>query len=519
MPVVGRLDQYSSVIVSEFDEISGGNVRINGVGTYFSSEFSENIGIGTTLRTNVFSSYDLVYDEFAGVLYGPGQGTFMRQNTDDSVFVYNEIDEISPLDPINATVNASSLSVNEGSSVSFTVTTNNFNSGTLYWSLNPVTASINQSDFSSSIMGGPVSIASSTGTVSLTLTNDVLLEGIESFRVLIRTDTTSGNVIGVSSEVTIQDTSKPPTAAVVVSSSTVEEGSSVTFSAYTNNFVSGTLYWSIAANSGTIVASDFSPAALTGSFSITSSFGSFSITLASDIVDANESFIIEIRTDSTSGTIIGRSSVVTIIDASAYAIASGTKAPVFGSGGGTYPPSGWTGIISGTVDDNFLTINLPFSFRIAGTLYNQCFIGSNTYLTFGGGSGVFSGLSASNPAFPKFMFGAADNSYQRISTVSFGTDFTRIRYEGNGAASGTAGSPGIVLEITLFNPSLFSGRNVLELLVGNHNRTSGVSLVGNAFNAYATFSISANQSYVFDGDSFGTAWTITSGRFISGTNY
>ena len=91
MPIVGRLDQYSSVIVSEFDEISGGNVRINGVGTYFSSEFSENIGIGTTLGTNVFSSYDLVYDEFAGVLYGPGKGTFMRQNTDNSVFVYNEI--------------------------------------------------------------------------------------------------------------------------------------------------------------------------------------------------------------------------------------------------------------------------------------------------------------------------------------------------------------------------------------------------------------------------------------------
>ena len=47
------------------------------------------------------SPYNLIYDEFAGVLYGPGQGTFMRQNTDNSVFVYNEIDEISPLSALS----------------------------------------------------------------------------------------------------------------------------------------------------------------------------------------------------------------------------------------------------------------------------------------------------------------------------------------------------------------------------------------------------------------------------------
>lgn len=97
MPVVGRLDQYASMLAGEFDEITGGNVRISGLSTYYASEFSENVGIGTTLVANVFPPYDLVYDDFGGTLFGAGQGRYMRQNTDKSVIVYNEIDEITPI--------------------------------------------------------------------------------------------------------------------------------------------------------------------------------------------------------------------------------------------------------------------------------------------------------------------------------------------------------------------------------------------------------------------------------------
>ena len=95
MGVVGRLDQYASMLAYEFDETTANNPSITGLGTYYASEFSENVGIATTMTANVFAPYDIVYDEFAGVLYGPGQGRYMRQNTDKSVIVYNEIDEIT----------------------------------------------------------------------------------------------------------------------------------------------------------------------------------------------------------------------------------------------------------------------------------------------------------------------------------------------------------------------------------------------------------------------------------------
>ena len=97
MGVVGRLDQYASMLAYEFDETTANNPSITGLGTYYASEFSENVGIATTLTANVFAPYDLVYDEFSGTSFGAGQGRYMRQNTDKSVIVYNEIDEVTTI--------------------------------------------------------------------------------------------------------------------------------------------------------------------------------------------------------------------------------------------------------------------------------------------------------------------------------------------------------------------------------------------------------------------------------------
>lgn len=199
-----------------------------------------------------------------------------------------------------------------------------------------------------------------------------------------------------------------------------------------------------------------------------------------------------------------------------YDIVRGTKAPIYGAGGGTYPPTAsWTGIQNTSVDDNFLTINLPFRFYIAGSGWTQTFMGSNSYITFNVGSSQFQTLSASNPPYPKFMFGSGDNSYQRVSTFASGTDYLRIRYEGTAATSGTVGSPNIVLEITLFNPAITGGNSVLELLVGNHSRTNGVSMVANATTSYVTYTIAQNQSYVFVGNSLGTNWTLYTGYHVN----
>lgn len=105
-------------------------------------------------------------------------------------------------------VSPSTSSVNEGSSVTFTTTTTSVSNGTtLYWTLNVVSGTINASDFSGGATSGFFTITSNSGSVVLTLANDVTTEGSESFQLQVRTGSTGGPIVATSSTVTIGDTS------------------------------------------------------------------------------------------------------------------------------------------------------------------------------------------------------------------------------------------------------------------------------------------------------------------------
>jgi len=105
------------------------NTNITNLGTYYASGFDENVGFTTFLSANVFAPYDPVYDEFGGTLFGPGQGRYMRQNTDKSVIVYNEIDEITDFRNIVRTGLVLDLDAGMNSSFNNTGTTWNDLSG------------------------------------------------------------------------------------------------------------------------------------------------------------------------------------------------------------------------------------------------------------------------------------------------------------------------------------------------------------------------------------------------------
>lgn len=90
-----------------------------------------------------------------------------------------------------------------------------------------------------------------------------------------------------------------------------------------------------------------------------------------------------------------------------------------------------------SIDDNSLTFNLPFNTSFNGTAYSQIHVGTNSYITFGGASSAFSGLSASNPAFNKIMVDAADRGSTGVYWTSSASSWT-LRYEGS---AGTSGSP------------------------------------------------------------------------------
>jgi hypothetical protein len=101
-------------------------------------------------------------------------------------------------------------------------------------------------------------------------------------------------------------------------------------------------------------------------------------------------------------------------------IVAGNALPSLGTTSvASWPPAGYTSLQNASVDDNFVTVTIA-STTIMGTARTAAYIGSNAYITFGSGSSLYSGLSTTNPALDKFMFNAADRSYQRVGYLTAG---------------------------------------------------------------------------------------------------
>ena len=214
------------------------------------------------------------------------------------------------------TITPSAASVNEGSSVSFTVNTVNA-SGTLYYSTN---GTANAADFTDNSLTGSFSVVSTgsttgVGTIVRSIATDFDTESGEQFSITIRTGSTSGPGVITSSNVTIGDVT--PTFNIAESTTSVNEGGSVTFTISGSNIPDGTYYYTIYEEEGTVASTDFNPANLNGSFSINNNSGSITITIAEDITsEGPDKFKIQIRTGSISGTVIAESNAITINDTS-----------------------------------------------------------------------------------------------------------------------------------------------------------------------------------------------------------
>ena len=229
------------------------------------------------------------------------------------------------------TVTPSATSVSEGSSVSFTVNTGGVNTAQpLYYSTGG--ASVDTGDFSDGSLTGSFNIVSTgattgVGTITRSIATDFLTETSESFFIQIRTGSTSGSIVATSSTVDITDV--VPTFSVAVSSTTVDEGGSISFTVSGSNIPNGTYYYSIEGVSGTVSSSDFS-SNFSGSFTVSNNSGSFTITLADDLqTEGEEQFKVRIRRDSATGTIVATSSDITINDTS-RAVSANANGLTFG---------------------------------------------------------------------------------------------------------------------------------------------------------------------------------------------
>ena len=277
--------------------------------------------------------------------------------------------------PTTYSFNSINYYVYEGSSVTLYVTTTSVPNGTtLYWSLIDPGSDITTDS-------GSFIINSNAGNFSITALSDInYYEGTENFTVSLRTDSTSGTVRDTTT-LYVYNVAPAPIYSISESSSSVSEGSSVSFSISTSYVEDGTtLYWTTA---GDVSAVDFSDFINAGSVTVSGGSASVSRTLRLDSsTEGTESFYLELRTGSTSGSIVASSGYVGVGDTSiaSYSISPSSGNASEGVGSVTFTVS----VTSGTA------ITGTYSWEIAhsGTTSADFSSDSGTFY-FNGSSGSF----------------------------------------------------------------------------------------------------------------------------------
>jgi len=277
-----------------------------------------NLGIGTDGDPNR-SSYELEFiGDGVGVKYGDrtyGLNDTISLGTDSSLTVLGLGGGLfqSGNAPTYSIV-GSATTIQEGGTVDFTVNTTNVGSGTtLYYN---IVGNVSSTDFADNLLVGSFEVHSGIGTITKIAANDIDNEITEGFIVNISTGSTTGGIVTSSTPATHIVNLGPPSYTISESATSVNEGSSVSFTVNTVN-ATGTLYYS---TGGTASAADFSNNSLSGSFSLvstgsTTGIATFVRSIATDFdTESGEVFNIVIRTGSVSGTAVTTSSNITIGD-------------------------------------------------------------------------------------------------------------------------------------------------------------------------------------------------------------
>jgi hypothetical protein len=223
---------------------------------------------------------------------------------------------------VSYVITTPSLSVAEGSAVTFNIATPMLNDNTvLYWEVVSLSGTVNADDFVENKVNGPVTIVNNAGQVVVTLKDDKVTEGNESFKIQLREGSAQGSTIDASCPtVTVTETVgysvTSPTSAVV-------EGGSITFNITTPKVDDGTVIkWTVVSVTGSVVVGDFSPSGLTGTTTVTSNAATVTLTLAADAsVENTDTFTISLKNaDDSAITLVSPAPVITISDSTDYSV-------------------------------------------------------------------------------------------------------------------------------------------------------------------------------------------------------
>jgi hypothetical protein len=159
---------------------------------------------------------------------------------------------------------------------------------------------------------GPIIITNNSGSFTVNVIADLVTEGTETFQVQIRRNQFETVIVATSVPVTINDVSlTPATFAITPQTTSINEGSSVTFDVLTENYLPGVIYFTTTG----IAATDVTPTS--GMLTLVLGASTVTVSSAADLTtEGAETFRIQLRTGSTAGPIVATSSSITVNDTS-----------------------------------------------------------------------------------------------------------------------------------------------------------------------------------------------------------
>jgi hypothetical protein len=211
------------------------------------------------------------------------------------------------------TLTQSTSSVDEGQSVSFTLTTTGITDGTILYYTTTGTASTT-TDITA--LSGSFTINNNSGTFSINVNQDYEIDDAETLTVSVRVGSVSGSIVATSQVITIDDTPFTITivpASTVIPESTITTNSTLSVDINTTDVTDGTNFTAFIDLLGSVNSSDFGQTSFP--FTINNSTANISIPISRDArTEGTETFTISVKNQN--NTVVATSPVIVITDSS-----------------------------------------------------------------------------------------------------------------------------------------------------------------------------------------------------------
>lgn len=201
-------------------------------------------------------------------------------------------------------------------------------------------------------------------------------------------------------------------------------------------------------------------------------------------------------------------------DLGSFPIMSGSRFPRLGTTPAT-SYDGWTRVINAVNTTTSYFVPTSFTFYFNNTPYNGFFVNRSSLITFGSSSTATTGFSASSPAVNKILIEPLSGFIQRVYT-QVNTAFTRVRVEGDATLNTALGASDLIYEFTVVNPA-YTSSQLMELRTAGtgYVTRNGIFAIANSSTAFDSEpDMLVGESWVFEGNSTGTAWTMHDYSYI-----